>query len=391
MFAHRATAIFDRARDVGRANALRTGASRRCHHWAAIAAAVGWAALGCSSPTTSHLQYVFPDGEIHVFDIDRGHQSVKTVAVPEATIIRGVAAHPGTHRLYIAGDGETSDDAYVLGYDLIGDRVLWKQLYPPFVDSLCVTSDGRRLYVAYAMDKVLAIDAADGRALAAIPATTGVHNVVCAPDGQRVYVGAGQSETMTVIVTEQNSVLRHIGPFGGFVRPFTFDLQERWIFANVNGLLGFEVADAHSGAILYRISPPGYASTYPPDYGPSHGVAMSPDGREVWIADQPNNRVHVFDVTGLPTKAPTAVAEVVLQGSLSEPGPRQGREGWLQFSRDGRFVYVGDAGDVIEAPTRRIIAHLDALANTRKMLEIDFERGVPVWASSRASMGGAPS
>jgi len=46
---------------------------------------------------------------------------------------------------------------------------------------------------------------------------------------------------------------------------------------------------------------------------------------------------------------------------------------------------------VIEAPTRRIIAHLDALANTRKMLEIDFERGVPVWASSRASMGGAPS
>ena len=73
-----------------------------------------------------------------------------------------------------------------------------------------------------------------------------------------------------------------------------------------------------------------------------------------------------------------------------EPGPRQGREGWLQFSRDGRYVYVGDAGDVIEAATRRIVTHLDALSKTRKILEIDFDAGVPVWASSRASIGGVP-
>ncbi len=388
MVASSASTVPDRARDVGPAWARRGDLLRR-RLAAAIAASAGWAALGCTSPTTSHYQYVFPDGEIHVFDSDQGHRSVKTVAVPEATIIRGVAAHAGTHRLYLAGDGETSDDAYVLAYDLVDDRVLWKQLYPPFVDGLCVTSDGRRLYVAYAMDKVLALDAADGQALAAIPATTGVHNVVCAPDGQRVYVGAGQSDTMTVIATEKNSVLRHIGPFGGSVRPFTFDLQERWVFANVNGLLGFEIADTHSGAILHRLSPPGYKATYPADVGPSHGIAMSPDGREVWIADEPYNRVHVFDVTGLPDKAPIAVAEIALQGSLSAPGPRQGREGWLQFNRDGRYVYVGDAGDVIDAARRRIVTHLDALANTRKMLEIDFERGVPVWASSRASMGGA--
>jgi len=352
--------------------------------------ALAWLALGCSTPTTGHFAYVFPDGEIDVFDIDNGHRLVKTMAVPEATVIRGVAAHAADHLLYIAGLGDAPSDSYVLEYDLVAERVLWKKLYPPLVDSLCVTLDGKRLYVPHDGDRILALDAGDGSILATIPATAGVHNTVCTPDGQRVYVGGGWSDVMTVIATADNSVLRHLGPLGGFVRPFTIDVRERWLFVNVNGLLGFEVVDAQSGAILYRVSPPGYPFDSTPDYTQSHGVAMSPDGREVWVVDQPYNRVHVFDVTGLPAVAPKAVEDVALQGSLSEPGPRQGREGWLQFSRDGRYVYVGDAGDVIEAATRRIVTHLDALSNTRKILEIDFDAGVPVWASSRASIGGVP-
>jgi len=361
--------------------------------FAGLLLALASLALGCSTPPTAHFAYVFPDGEIDVFDVDHDHRRVRAMTVPEATVIRGVAAHAGSHMLYIAGIGDAPADSYVLKYDLIADRVLWKKLYPPFVDSLCVTADGERLYVPHDGDHVLALDTRDGAILATIPATAGVHNTVCTPDGQRVYVGSGWSDTLTVIATGDNSVLRQLGPLGGFVRPFTIDVRERWVVANVNGLLGFEVVDAKSGAVLYRVSPPGYpfTATTPviPEYVPSHGVAMSPDGREVWVVDQPYNRLHVFDVSGLPAAAPKPVGDIALRGSLSEPGPRQGREGWLQFSRDGRYVYVGDAGDVIEAATRRTVAHLDALSKTRKFLEIDFAGGVPVWASSRASIGGA--
>ena len=63
-------------------------------------------------------------------------------------------------------------------------------------------------------------------------------------------------------------------------------------------------------------------------------------------------------------------------------------DGWLQHSRDGRFVYVGDQGDVIDTATRTVVTNLSTLANTRKMIEIDWKDGVPVFAATaRASVG----
>ena len=57
---------------------------------------------------TSRLEYVFPDGSFSVYDMDNGHQLVKSVALPQARGIRGVIAHAATHALYISygGDGD---------------------------------------------------------------------------------------------------------------------------------------------------------------------------------------------------------------------------------------------------------------------------------------------
>jgi hypothetical protein len=63
------------------------------------------------------------------------------------------------------------------------------------------------------------------------------------------------------------------------------------------------------------------------------------------------------------------------------------KEGWIEHSRDGRFVYVGDSGDVISTATRKIVAHLPALYNGRKFLEIDWANNVPVFATNRHGVG----
>lgn len=51
------------------------------------------------------------------------------------------------------------------------------------------------------------------------------------------------------------------------------------------------------------------------------------------------------------------------------------------------FVYVGDSGDVIDTVTRRAVAFLLALGNTRKLLEIDWRGGRPVSTTSRSGLG----
>jgi DNA-binding beta-propeller fold protein YncE len=125
---------------------------------------------------------------------------------------------------------------------------------------------------------------------------------------------------------------------------------------------------------------------------PSHGISLSPNEKELYVIDAPNSYVHVFDVSHVPASAPVQVADIPLtQPMLSRPETPCAydclKDGWLQHSRDGRFVYVGDAGDVIATTTRKVVAYLPPLANTRKMLEIDWSNGLPIATTSRIGLG----
>ena len=105
----------------------------------------------------------------------------------------------------------------------------------------------------------------------------------------------------------------------------------------------------------------------------------------------PNSYVHIFDVAKVPAEPPRPLADIRLTqpmtGQESPCGEDCDRDGWLQHSLDGRFVYVGDSGDVIETRRRKVVAFLPALYNSRYMLEIDWRRGLPVATSTRSGIG----
>src|SRR5204863_8281949 len=101
---------------------------------------------------------------------------------------------------------------------------------------------------------------------------------------------------------------------------------------------------------------------------PSHGIALTPDGRELWVADGVRNRLHVFDASVYP---PAALAAIDL--------PAQPR--WIAFSRDGRYAY-SSTGDVVGTAARKIVGALEdqagAKVKSESFLEIDFVDGRPV-------------
>ncbi len=86
-------------------------------------------------------------------------------------------------------------------------------------------------------------------------------------------------------------------------------------------------------------------------------------------------------MSGLPESAPRDVADIKLAH------PPAGADSWLQHSRDGRYVYVGRAGDVIATATRKIVAYLPPLQDTTEFIEIDWRHGRPVDATPRYGVG----
>jgi hypothetical protein len=101
--------------------------------------------------------------------------------------------------------------------------------------------------------------------------------------------------------------------------------------------------------------------------------------------------VHAYDVAAVPRRPPRWLADIALHHSMagteSPCGGDCGRAGWLLTSLDGRFVYVGDSGDVIATKTLRVVGFLPALADSRYPIEIDWAAGRPVATSTRSGIG----
>jgi hypothetical protein len=162
------------------------------------------------------------------------------------------------------------------------------------------------------------------------------------------------------------------------------DQQHRVVYETKRGLLGFRVLALQTRRPLYVVHYKGF--TWNPRFGPdppSHGLSLAPDRPELWVLDAPNSVVHLFDVSALPGAPPVPLDDIRLSkpisGDESPCAESCGRIGSLLHSADGRFVYVGDSGDVIDTRTREIVANLEALHNSRAQLEVDWLNGKAVF------------
>lgn len=352
------------------------------------------------SAGTHHYEYVFPDGAMYVYDIDHGSRLVQKVSLPGIDGIRGVVVSPRTRTLYIShgGDGGGNGDGALLAYDLLDNKVLWDRHYGRGIDAPAITNDGSRIYLPdgeLSPDGIwTVIDARTGAVTGTIRAGAGAHNTLIGLSGKRVYLGGRNYRYLDVAATATNRIVKRVGPLISGVRPFTVNGRETLAYTTATGFLGFQVSSLATGHVLYtttfgprfRWNPTAFAPT-----APSHGISLSPNQRQLWVIDGPNSYVHVFDVSGLPRRAPRRIADIKLSAPLTgaESGCRYDctRDGWLQHSRNGCLVFVGDSGDVLSTMTFKRVAFLPALRNTRKFLELDWRRGVPVATTSMHGLG----
>jgi DNA-binding beta-propeller fold protein YncE len=268
--------------------------------------------------------------------------------------------------------------------------VLWTRAFPTGTDGLACSPDGSTLYVPTGEhtrdDFWWVVDARTGRIRTRIHAGLGPHNTVVSPDGRFVYLGPRNARYLVVASTRTDRVVRRVGPLVSGVRPFTIDAARGLAYTTATGVLGFQVSSLRTGRVLatnpIRGFPPGR-----PGGTPSHGITLTPDGRRVFVIDVPSGYVHAFTAGPHPRHLADIRLEHPLTGNESPCGGDCARAGWLQASLDGRYVFVGDSGDVIDARTLRVVGYLPALHDSRYQLELDWRGGVPVRTSTRVGLG----
>ncbi|MGN6380005.1 MAG: YncE family protein [Gaiellales bacterium] len=349
-------------------------------------------ALGGLTPAafaagTTRRLYVAVNGSMTIYDVP-AFTVRRTVTLPYMDGPRGIACHPGIGSLWITHGSTASSGGRILRYDLATDTVLWNRNLAFGIDQLAVTLDGSRLYVPGGersnTDLWHILDPLTGNLIGTAHGGLGAHNTVART--KHVYLAGLRSK----LVYLDNGFT--IGPLRNGCRPFTVDAAEQLIYTTSSQFRGFQVASITTGTVMATVTfgkvPPGFTLT-----APSHGISLSPDGSEVWVLDTPAQRLRVYS-TGT---SPAHLADVVINpitGVEQPPGTaKERRDGWLLHGRDGVHVYVGDSGSVISAATRKQIAVLDPLRNSRHgFLEVIFDStGKPVDTSTHFGLSYLPA
>jgi DNA-binding beta-propeller fold protein YncE len=339
-----------------------------------------------SSTSIRHYEYVFPNHAMYVYDADDGFRLVRRVPLRGVVGVRGVVASPSTHMLYVSygaygGPGTTGR---LLAYNLLTDSVVYRRSYSRGVDNMAIDPSGSRIYMPDgedSHDNVWSVIAAHtGKVIGEIRGGKSPHETIVGLNGERVYLGGTKWPYLEVASTTTDRIVKRIGPLKAGVRPFTINGRETLAYTTATRFLGFQVSSITTGRVLYTVR---FGARFRRNLNgsrtPSHGISLTPNERQIWVMDWPHHHVHVFDVAGVPQRPPREIANIKLVHSNSD--------GWIQMSRDGCFVYVGDSGDVLSTRTFKPVAYLKALSHTKQSLEIDWRQGLPVATSTRTGLG----
>ena len=244
----------------------------------------------------------------------------------------GVAIAPDGSRIYVSNEAESTLD-FVDGKTFkVTDHV--KLSGHP--NNIAVGKDGKRVYVgiAQAPGGVDVIDTATMKNVKTLPTKGPIHNAYVTPDGKYVVAGSIPGKSVNVFDTATESPAWTLD-IGLGVRPMTFswnpDGSTKWIFVQLSDLNGFAVVDFATQKEINRINnpalPPG-KKIVPQGSDPSHGMAVTPDGKTLVVCSRINNYLYSYS---LPDLKVLGAAELGGMGAA-----------WVTLSPDGKVAYVAN-------------------------------------------------
>jgi YVTN family beta-propeller protein len=215
-----------------------------------------------------------------------------------------------------------------------------------------VTPDGK--YVAVPIrdgDSVNIVDVAQQKVVKVLPIKE-PHNAVSTASNRYMFVSSMGSNAVNVVDLKTMS-FSAIVPAGGRPRPYVISSDGKTMYVAVSFLHGFDIVDIPKRKVLQRVEMPARRSGPPrprkfetPDTL-THGLALTPDGKELWVTSLLDDSVYIYDLETKKFSGPLATGD----------GPN-----WIVFSPDGKYGCVSntDSNDVsiFDVKERRALAQI---------------------------------
>jgi len=337
-------------------------------------------------PRGRHLLYITEPGSLEkpgwangvgiiVLDVNDGYHFVKRIPTweyagsmsPEQ--VSGVAASPVTNLIYVAARGRLA------AIDMGTDKMVWSVT----LDGKCcerpqVTPDGKIVVVGGDLqDYWYEVDAVTGKLIGKLeaPESPNSHNLNLSADGKTSYMSPN-NKVMTISDIKSRKIIKTIH-FPDNIRVFVLNKDSSKVYANNNNFMGFLIADVASGEVVKKVEVTSVnwhakwdVTPRPriPHGCPSHGIALTPDEKEIWVADGIFNKIHIFSNTDDPKEIDTIDMSA---------GPF-----WMTFGLDAKVAYVS-SGDIVDIATHKIVGQLKdeygRSITSEKLLDITFDNG----------------
>ena len=213
------------------------------------------------------------------------------------------------------------------------------------------TPDGK--YVAVPIrdgDSVDIVDVAQQKIAKNLPIKE-PHNALNTGSNRYIYVSSMGSHEIDLIDLEKMDFAAHI-PAGGRPRPYTVSPDGKTMYVAVADLHGFVIVDIPGLRVVERVEIPAEHAKlrklqYETQDTLTHGLALSPDGSELWVSSLKDDAMYIYDVKARKVTGRVSTGE----------GPN-----WIVFTPDGKYACISNADtddvSIIDAKTRREVTRV---------------------------------
>ena len=316
-----------------------------------------------------------------------------------AAIPAAYSSDRGKMLLYV--DNSLGDDLTVI--DLGSLKVVATIRVGSEPHGLCAPAGGRRLFATIEGEKTLkTIETTTGEILDTIPMTGRPNECAATPDGRYVGVPIRDADSVDIVDTRLKKVVKILPiktphncfnagnnhemyvssmgsdeidvidlrtmeysariPTGGIPRPYSVSNDEKTLYSALTNLHGFVIADIPGRKVIERVElPPAPPLACPLEVNtPTHGLALTPDGRQLWITSLADGGVYVYDLAHKKTSPMIHVGKC---------------PNWIAFSPDGKYCAVSnsDSNDcsIIDTHTQREVARVKVGKGPKRVLVVN--------------------